>query len=84
MEYLTNSKRKIKKTVNIKRGNMYIPHYEEKTFDVQPVTLVDWKGEIPDNIVIETEEEKVIILPIDECVRLFDEEEESTTIIGIE
>lgn len=78
MEYITNSKRKIKKTVNVKRGKMYIPHYEEKTFDEEDITLVDWKGDIPDNIVITSEEEMEIIIPIDECVKKFDELNELT------
>ena len=73
MEYLTNSKRRIKKRVNVKRGKMYIPHYEEKFFDEIPVTLVDWHDEIPDNVIIESEEEKEIFLPIDACVKMQDD-----------
>ena len=80
MEYLTNSRKKVKKTVNVKRGKMYVPHYEEKTFDEIPVTLVDWRGEIPANIVIDSEEEKAVILPIDECVKVADEIEEAAVI----
>ena len=80
MEYLTNSKKKVKKTVNVKRGKMYIAHYEEKTFDEVPITLVDWRGEIPDNIVIDSEEEKAVVLPIDECVKAADEIEEAAGI----
>lgn len=80
MEYITNSKRKMKKTVNVKRGKMYIPHYEEKTFDEVDITLVDWKGDIPDNIVITSEEEMEVIIPIDECVKKHDELNELTLI----
>ena len=73
MEYLTTSKRSVKRTVNVKRGKKYIPHYDDRTFDEIPVTLVDWRGDIPPDVIITNEEEMEIIIPIEECVKLYDD-----------
>ena len=46
------------------RGHMYIPHYEEHTFETVDVELLDWRGAIPDNVVIESEQDVTIEIPI--------------------
>lgn len=72
MEYKTNGKRVIRRKVTVRRGTMYTADYVNQRFDKIPVTLVDWTGEMPENVVIDSIEEMQIEIPLSDMVKMQD------------